>query len=75
MSPTLNETEVRLECIYGHIRLEQRQRREGNRLIFEGRAWHYSGDKLVKVTEWSPTGALVDPEPEPRRWWEFWKCA
>ena len=66
-------SDVRLSIIFGHIELESRMRREGNRLIGEGRARHYDLDgRLTKDTGWEPTGAVLI-EPEPRRWWEFWR--
>jgi hypothetical protein len=62
------------EHFYGHIVLDSRMRIDGNRWIGEGRAWHYDGQgRLIKDTGWEPTGCvLICPEPEPRRWWEFW---
>ena len=68
---------VRLEPFFGHVHLESRLRPEGNRLIGEGRARHFDkDDRLVKDTGWKPTGIVVTiPATEPRRWWEFWKCA
>ncbi len=48
---------IKCEMIFGHIVCESRQRREGNKLIGEGRSLHYDGDgKLTKDTGWQPTG-------------------
>ena len=61
---------------FGNVKIESRTRSEGNRLVYESRALHYTIDGVLeKDTGWSPTGAvIVLPEPEPcRRWWEFWK--
>lgn len=61
----------------GHIHLESRFRREGNRLIGEGRARHFDGNVLKQDSGWEPTGCVVtvwDEWPEqPRPWWRFWK--
>lgn len=64
---------VMLDYVFGHIVLESRMRHEGNRIIGEGRAWHYDGDgALTKDTGWEPTGVvLIWPEPQ-RAWWKFW---
>lgn len=64
-----------IECFFGHVRIESRMRPAGNRLIGEGRCWHFDSDgKLTKDTGWQPSGAvLIWPEPETRKWWEFWK--
>lgn len=49
---------VSIDVFFGHIRIETRMRPEGNRLIGEGRSWHYDGEgRLVKDTGWQPTGA------------------
>ena len=66
---------IRFDVIFGHVQLETRVRPEGNRLIGEGRSRHYDGNgHLTKDTGWQPTGCVAYwPEPEPRRWWEFWK--
>ena len=70
----LESNKVTIDILFGHIRLESRLRPEGNRLIGEGRAWHYDGDGvLTKDTGWEPTGCVAYwPEPEPRKWWMFW---
>lgn len=48
------------EYFYGHVRLETRMRHEGNRIIGEGRAWHYDGQgRLIKDTGWEPTGVTL----------------
>lgn len=48
------------EMFFGHIRLETRLRPEGNRIIGEGRAWHYNGQgMLTKDTGWQPTGVVA----------------
>lgn len=60
---------VRIEPFFGHIRMETRMRPEGNRIIGEGRSWHYDGEgNLTKDTGWQPTGAvLIWPDEKPRR--------
>ena len=66
---------VRIDMWLGHIAIESRMRSVGNRIIGEGRARHYDGEgKMTKDTGWQPAGCeLYWDEPEPRRWWEFWK--
>ena len=68
-----------IDIRYGHIKLESRERREGDSLIGEGRCKTYDVDgKLINVTDWEPTGIrllnahLLDPV-QPSRWWKFWK--
>jgi pectin methylesterase-like acyl-CoA thioesterase len=63
------------QYFFGFVILESRMRPEGNRLIGEGRSWHYDGQgALVKDSGWQPMGAVLYwPEPEPHRWWQFWK--
>ena len=69
---------TKIEILFGHIQIESRLRRDGERLIGESRALHYDRDGLqTKETDWQPTGAVATvgwwPEHAPRRWWEFWK--
>lgn len=68
------DSNVVLNYVFGHVVLESRMRPEGNRIIGEGRAWHYDGDgKLTKDTGWEPTGVvLIWPDQEPCKWWKFW---
>lgn len=48
---------IRFDVFFGHVRLETRMRSEGNRIIGEGRAWHYDGrGTLTNDTGWEPTG-------------------
>lgn len=55
------------------IEVLSRMRQDGTRWIGEGRSLHYDADgKLTKDTGWEPTGVKLI-EPEPSRWWEFWK--
>lgn len=70
-----DDPKVKINILYGHIRLESRMRPEGNRIIGEGRKWVYDGDgALTEDTGWQPTGCeLYWEENEPPRWWEFWK--
>lgn len=70
-----NDLPIRIDMIFGRIEMKSRMRPEGNRIIGEGRSWTYDGEgKLTKDTGWQPTGAVLYwSEPEPKRWWEFWK--
>ena len=51
---------VRLDVFFGHVKLDSRMRREGDRLIGEGRSMHYDmHGKLVKDSGWQPTGCVA----------------
>lgn len=65
----------KIEPFFGHVHIESRMRLDGHRFIGESRARHFDKDgKMVKDSGWEPTGIVLTwPEPEPRRWWEFWK--
>lgn len=67
-------TEVTIYTMFGHIVTETRMRPEGDRIIGEGRCWHYDADGLLfKDTGWQPTGSVAYwPKDEPRPWWKFW---
>lgn len=69
-----DEPKVILEPFFGRIVMATRMRPEGDRIIGEGRSWHYDGnDVLVKDTGWQPTGCyLYWPKEEPKPWWKFW---
>ena len=67
--------QITISPMFGHIVIESRMRPEGNRLVGEGRSWHYDGEgRLIEDTGWQPTGCVATwSEDEPRRWWQFWK--
>ncbi len=71
---SLYSTDVVLVPVFGHVKIETRMRPEGNRIIGEGRSLHYDGDgRFIKATEWETNCVMHWLEPEPCRWWEFWK--
>jgi hypothetical protein len=61
MATTLKEDEkVTFSVVFGHVELATRLRPDGDKIIGEGRAWHYDGKgKLVLDTGWQATGAEI----------------
>lgn len=61
----------RVEVLYGTVKLETRERREGSTLIGEGRTITTHDDGRVVVGEWEPSGCVMhvwDEWPEqPKR--------
>jgi pectin methylesterase-like acyl-CoA thioesterase len=57
-APVVSAVEtIKIDVWFGYIRLESRLRSEGNKLIGEGRSWHYDQyGALIKDSGWQPTG-------------------
>ena len=73
-APTLDGG-VLVDIFYGHVEIQTRMRREGDRLIGEGRSLHFDRDKqLVRTTEWEPSGVVLKLNGyEPPKDWT-WLC-
>lgn len=66
---------VKIDILYGHIDVQTRMVPIANGLAGEDRRRTYDRDgNCTEDTGWHRTGCnLIWPEPECRRWWEFWK--
>lgn len=65
---------IRLDMIFGHVKVDSRIRWEGSRGIGEGRSRTYDGKgNLTNDTGWEPTGVVIDWPPEPSVTRQFWQ--
>ena len=66
---------IRLEYLFGHIEIVTTSKWEGPyRQILGGYSITYDQHgKEVSRTQDTPNVVLEWPQPDPRRWWEFWK--
>ena len=69
---------IKLELLLGHVVIDSRVRRDGNRLIGEGRRLDYDQRGVLRSDSgWTPTGVYCEvwdewPDQPRRPWWRFW---
>lgn len=70
-----SDVPVKIDILFGHIEIVSTRRWDGPyREILGGYAIFYDRDgKETSRTEDTPNIILTYPQPECRRWWEFWK--